>query len=822
MNCFRCGIHLDTIRVLSTHFRLVHNMTETNAYECTFEGRCRTYCLSLRAFLRHVKQHIRNRNDLASSVDSSNISTSAPHSETDSYNSIESQLSSNNNSAFEENLVDSTRHSRCSMEQSGLKFALNLHAQNNFSRVSVFEIQNNVMQFIVNPIVSSVKNFFSENSSFLVDDFDQRLIQVSFTEMISNPFRFCGSEYDLFNSLRQNDYIHDFYEFIINKEIAEQYKCGEIRYEEVETTGVLLPLNFQFRKTFEKNDQLLQTLKQMERIKTYGESSNCNGHFLHGNLWREKSRPFHEAGKLVIPYFLYIDDSEINNPLGPHASPVTFIYYSFPTLDNSEIFLASLIESHDYKSYGNELCLGNLVREIQNMEENGISIRTSEGEKMIYFIPGLITGDNLGINTVLDFTPSFNHTYCCRFCKSPRNSRHTMCIDDPNTSRNPTNYEEDVRIDDIALTGVKKPSIFNSINSFHVTTNFAVDVMHDIFEGICHYDIGHIINYLINMNYFTLEILNIRKLMFNYGEIEIGNFSPEITQAHLNKLEFKMNAREMMTFIHFFPLMVGDLVPADDDVWLFFLDLLEIIDILLLFEIPHAMAERLRFLIKRHHENYVRFFNDTLKPKHHLLLHYFQNILQSGPPRFYWSFRFESKHKEFKAYARSITSRKNICVSIAKKYQLKFANYLLQPELSTYTVQLNHKINSAHTVLLYRFCNQNNISVNGVCCYSQCKYRSKIYKKGYFITQYLDETCCENAIIYQIIEIVSFAGEDSLHLVCKQMKIEIYYKHFASYSIDEPDHLDYTVLPIEDLSGPPINLHKTARGLNLIRPKQYV
>lgn len=144
------------------------------------------------------------------------------------------------------------------------------------------------MQFIVNPIANSIKQFFNEqNSSHLVDDFDQRLRVVSFSEMISNPFRFCESENDLLKWLRQNDYIHDFNEFIINKEIAEKYKRGEIRYEDVETTGVLLPLCFQIRKTFEKNDQLSQTLKRMERIKTYGESTNCNGHFLHGNLRRE-------------------------------------------------------------------------------------------------------------------------------------------------------------------------------------------------------------------------------------------------------------------------------------------------------------------------------------------------------------------------------------------------------------------------------------------------------------------------------------------------------------------------------------------------------
>jgi len=38
--------------------------------------------------------------------------------------------------------------------------------------------------------------------------------------------------------------------------------------------------------------------------------------------------------KIVIPYFMYIDDFEINNPLGSHASvhSVSAIYDGFPPM----------------------------------------------------------------------------------------------------------------------------------------------------------------------------------------------------------------------------------------------------------------------------------------------------------------------------------------------------------------------------------------------------------------------------------------------------------------------------------------------------------
>lgn len=54
-----------------------------------------------------------------------------------------------------------------------------------------------------------------------------------------------------------------------------------------------------------------------------------------------------------------------------------------------------------------------------------------------------------------------------------------------------------------------------------------------------------------------------------------------------------MTAREMMCFVSLFPLMVGDMVPQDDEVWLLFLNLLEIIKILTSFDIPRDLAENI-------------------------------------------------------------------------------------------------------------------------------------------------------------------------------------------------------------------------------------
>jgi hypothetical protein len=166
-----------------------------------------------------------------------------------------------------------------------------------------------------------------------------------------------------------------------------------------------------------------------------------------------------------------------------------------------------------------------------------------------------------------------------------------------------------------------------------------------------------------------------------------------------------MSAREMMTFIIYFPIMVGDFVSSSDDVWIFSLNFVEIIDILICFEISESNIILLENKIKTHNSQYVELFNDTLKPKFHNLTHYATILRQSGPLRCLWCFKFESKHRQFKIYSHYITTRKNICLRafvhcrrlrhdtdkpLAKKYELKFAfqivhcTHLMNKSNSTY------------------------------------------------------------------------------------------------------------------------------------------
>lgn len=315
------------------------------------------------------------------------------------------------------------------------------------------------------------------------------------------------------------------------------------------------------------------------------------------------------------------------------------------------------------------------------------------------------------------------------------------------TKRNIHNYTNDVERNDFSQTGVNKLSILNQINSFHVTSNYCVDIMHDIFEGISHYNMCHlIIYYTEKVKIMSLETINFRKQNFSYG-LEQKNSSPPIETHHLKKFHFKMSARQMMCFVNFFSLMIGDLVPEDDEVWNFFLTFLEIIEILLSNKLTQGSIPHLKYLINKHNSNYITFFHDSLKPKHHLLTHFPSIILKSGPPRHFWCFRYEAKHKEFKMYARAITSRKNICLKLAKKYQLKFAHFLLNDESNQIVVvAMKNIISSKHNEFVF---NTLNIPSNFFNSYSKINFKGTDYKIGNYVTNFINEVC-----LYEILEII--------------------------------------------------------------------
>lgn len=551
----------------------------------------------------------------------------------------------------------------------------------------------------------------------------------------------------------------------------------------------------------------------MESIKT-----DYLSNFVPGNLWKEKRSLY--PNKNLIPYLLYVDDLEINNPLGSHSGShsICNIYYSFPCLPLTKeskldnIFYGAVIKSADVKLHGNEKCFRRLIQEIKDLEVAGLEF---ENNLHVHFIMVLIIGDNLGLNTFLGFSKSFSSNFFCRLCKSYKINTQKMSVENPNLLRNITNYSFDVATNSPEFTGINTCSLLNEIPSFHVTKNFYVDVMHDIFEGICHYDLCNSILYFIEkMKYFKLSDLNTRKKFFEYGPTEIGNISGEIELKHLIKKKLKMSAREMMTFIEYLPLMIGDFIPSDDIVWNFVINLIEIIDILLCFQINESSILLLQNKIQEHNSTYILLFNDTLKPKMHNLIHYPSVIRQSGPLRNLWCFKFESKHRQFKIYSHVISSRKNICLTLAKKYALKFAYFILAGESINSVFHLDEKfeIKSNYAPIIT---NKLKIDNNTFKYYSRVSLNGNEYACGKYIAIY------KNDIIFFIIKAICLVEKDNVIFFCQVIEKVNYVRHYIAYEVDPEALGDFSIILSSEIVGPSLTVTKTARGRMMIRLKEY-
>lgn len=286
------------------------------------------------------------------------------------------------------------------------------------------------------------------------------------------------------------------------------------------------------------------------------------------------------------------------------------VYYSFPCFPEKSsklntVFLAFSINSADIKRHGTNECLKPLVIELKKLESSGIEIKTSTGTKTVYFILGLILGDNLGLNTILNFAKSFSSNYYCRFCQMKKNIAQSSCRENIILLRNRINYMEDVTSNAQSETGVVSNSIFNSIPSFHVTENFSVDLMHDIFEGVCHYIFAESFLYFIKtMKYFDLNSLNIRLKSFSYLNMGKGSEKKQIIINELENRKLKLSASQMMAFCHYLPLILGDLIPHEDEVRKFILNFLELVEDVMQYGVSHNYLLQIEKKIEIVNKNY--------------------------------------------------------------------------------------------------------------------------------------------------------------------------------------------------------------------------
>lgn len=240
------------------------------------------------------------------------------------------------------------------------------------------------------------------------------------------------------------------------------------------------------------------------------------------------------------------------------------VYYSLMCIPDkyrstlSNILLAQLHNYTDHAEYGNLPIFNNIIEELKDLEDNGITLEINGLKKQIYFALLTVVGDNLGLNTVLGFVCSFNAHYCCRFCIANIEQRQTQVVVNNSLLRTEEHYLNPENKSDY---GVQGKCIFNILKCYHVTINMCTDIDHDLREGVCRYTLGKSIKHFVQEGYFTIEELNNEIRLRDCTPSQDTNVTPFIRENQVNIESICLTATEMTTLMDFY---VGHKVPASD------------------------------------------------------------------------------------------------------------------------------------------------------------------------------------------------------------------------------------------------------------------
>ncbi|CAI6356683.1 unnamed protein product [Macrosiphum euphorbiae] len=236
-----------------------------------------------------------------------------------------------------------------------------------------------------------------------------------------------------------------------------------------------------------------------------------------------------------------------------------------------------------------------------------------------------------------------------------------------------------------------------------------------------------------------------------------------------------MSASEMLCFVRYFGLIVGELVPLKTEIWKLYIHLRKIIDLCCARVFQPECAHLLDALVSEHNRLYLNFSNGTLKPKFHILTHYGRLLLKNGPISLTSSLRFESKHKVLKAYANAIPNRINFGHTLSHKLQLQMVHRTkkgLEPDLK---VGSYLKISS---IVELKFIFPSDISLKAFSA-SWMKFKGITYKPGMLVIVKINLNGC---IFAQIINIF-INGSTVPYLVCELFFTIGFDDHFHAYEL---------------------------------------
>ena len=413
---------------------------------------------------------------------------------------------------------------------------------------------------------------------------------------------------------------------------------------------------------------------------------------------RFKTHPIFASDPCALQIIAFFDELELCNPLGTHVKKHKLAIVLF-TLGNihpkyrsslQAIHLAIAATVPLVERYGIDEILKPFVKDLNILAAEGVRVVTQPGvERTFYGGLLLCLGDNLGSNTIGGFKESFSFSLrFCRTCYVTQDVFKTLSDSSQLELRSDEKHCQECDSlngplhDHFSKTyGINRRSSLLEVSHFSLFNGgLAHDVMHDLLEGVAAIEMCLLLQHcLISKQYLNLDEYNHRLIHFDYEYTEISKPQPIGSCLTLqNAKSLKLSASQSLLLVRILPLLIGDVVPLDDQKWKCFLLLSKIVDLALCSWSSPDLCAILKVTIEEHHRSFIEMYTaEAVTPKFHFLFHYPTQILNVGPMIRTWNMRNEAKLNIFKQASR-LGNFKNIAYSIANRHQR-----LLCYELST-------------------------------------------------------------------------------------------------------------------------------------------
>lgn len=821
--CYDCQLVLSSIRSLVTHSNRVHQSEDSGVYRCGENNCFRSFsCQS--SFQKHLKTHEFQSPDTVTGSHYSLLSNSSKNmdnivdiNETHLHDKVNQK---NIDSPILKNLKLEFNKYRAKLLESTELFVAKLYNNNQLPRSQIQTFINDLRSLFSDGLMCNLKKFVVQ--AMLATNCDSNIIDYCKTmfECLEDPFVNLNTDYKRMKAFEScNDYIKP-EPYIMGQLFVSKKNKGTFEIKNTNVCGQFISLKNSLQRFFRLPYALRDTLSY---ISSFRSTDSCIENFVQSALWqRKKSR--YPSDDLVLPIFIYYDDVNVNKDLSPHSGKIGAVYASLPCLPPEcrsllkNIFTVLLFETKYRETFGNERAFFPLLNELLELERDGVLIESTEGPRKVYFVTGLILGDNLGLNTILGLVESFSaHSYC-RFCKMMKKNCQINVRESPDLLRNKSNYAQDLVTGMPSKTGIKEQCIFHKLPSFHMTENFAVDEMHDLREGIFHFVMIDIIRSLTHgpLKQFDLDTLNFRIAMFDY-QFE-GHNKPNCIPLDFHKRnKLPTTAAETECLVRHFGIIIGDLVPRGNAFWNLYLSLKEIAEVVFAFKLPKNIGPYLKVLIEEHLSMYTKLTGKNIKPKSHFITHYPRVFEEVGPLAHLTTIRFESKHTVLTQAAVTTKSRVNPTYTLAVRSQLESCyRYRCGDSILPKTILGPGRESILDQSLLYHKVIPSNLINKNAFMPNWIEYKGTVYKNKMILVVNAIDLCPEFA---ELRTIIIHEAEQPLFICTKLINIGLN-DHIMAYEVEKSDELIF-ISPADLLDPFPLSLYTIADGGRYVMTRNF-